>query len=303
MRRSLIGLALCVALASLACSGKSKGKDDGKVAEDGAGVPSIKVTVLAAGVEPRRALRYQLGGPDRRVNLALEVAAPVPNEGMKFGMVVDWRAARSADPGRMRRDWSVSSTRTLAAPGSAGAGERQIIDTLASAYRGNAGHAVANSAGHASFTRTSAGAPVRPTVEGMFEMAVVPLPSEPVGVGARWRADRTETVDGETYTLSYTYELVALAADGARVRISGMQVADTGTPTADAGNDGELDAAGVGLRYSGEAEIGFSDCLPRSGRWTWSLVHGGVVSTGEADGGGLKTEETFSTDFVITVDG
>jgi hypothetical protein len=133
-------------------------------------------------------------------------------------------------------------------------------------------------------------------VESLLEQAVVPLPAEPIGVGATWRSARSQTIDGAIAT--YTYELVALDAGRARVRVAGMEAA---TPAGDA--DDAAEPIGMAVKLEGEAEIDFSDLLPRSGRWSTSLVSGGAVSTDRADGGAFGTEDSSLTAFIVTIDG
>jgi hypothetical protein len=294
MTRSLISLALGCAVAASGCSDKDRTARTGQ-----AGPSPVEVTLLDAGKQPRRALRYQPGRARRQFELGYEIAMPEArakgkDEETRFALTVDWRAA-DAEAGRARREWTVTDTRAVALPASAAAGEASIIRSIAEAYRGATGHVVADSAGRGTFTRGE-GQPVRPGVESLLEQAVVPLPAEPIGVGATWRSARSQTIDGAIAT--YTYELVALDARRARVRVAGLEAA---TPAGDA--DDAAEPIGMAVKLEGEAEIDFSDLLPRSGRWSTSLVSGGAVSPDRADGGAFGTEDSSLTAFIVTIDG
>lgn len=254
MGRSLLAVAL---LAS--CAAATGCRSQGQPVADQA--PEIHV--LAAGSAPRRALAYRPSGGDRQLDLTIELPAPAPGEGTKLGLVLDWSDDGTADDGRTRRDYAVTAGKTIAVPASAGEQEASIIRMIGQSYRGIAGHALATPS-HVRFAQT-AGKPVSPSVTWMLTAAAVPLPAEPVGVGARWRAVQRGVIDRSAYVLDVTYELVGLEADSARLRVSGEQVEAAGEGDA---RTSTVDGPAMAMRIAGEVEIGFGDVLPRSGRWS-----------------------------------
>lgn len=275
MRGSCLPAALLVCCIALGC--RDKGQPVGDQAPE--------VSLLAAGSAPRRALSYQPVDRDRQLELTIELDAGIPGEGMKLGLVLDWSEAGTAD-GRPRRDYAVTGADAASMPASAGAQEAQIIRMIASSYRGTAGHALSTPSGHVAFAQT-AGKPMTPNLTWLLSVAVVPLPVEPVGVGARWRAVQRGTIEGAAYVLDRTYELVALEADGARLRVTGEQVVAVGQGDADAST---MDGLTMGMRVAGDVAIGFGDVLPRSGRWSL------VPELGELPGEELPGEERTSDD-------
>jgi hypothetical protein len=184
---------------------------------------TASVTLVDPGHEPRRAIAYAPRDGTRLVNLKLQ--------DMTF--VVQWRLDH-ADPTR----YHYQGKDLIMTPPPKG-DEASAIKTIATASSGEMG---ADSHGRA----TAASALDTDSTRDLLAFAIVPFPSEPVGVGARWHVGGRAAPGVQAIDAALDYELVAFDGDAIQVRW-------TGTMT-----DGQQLAAS----FAGTATVRPSDLLP-----------------------------------------
>jgi len=229
------------ATATAATSGKG-------LATFGAERPAIRV--LEAGEAPRRTLAYQPKAVSRNVTLALAMPVPGGSGGeMTHRFELSWSSTAAAPS---RYAFAVSKAH-MAAPGS------PSHPTMQSRFEQVAGVATAAASDHLIFARTQ-GSPTTPSVPMFLHLLSVPLPSEPVGQGARWQLSEPVTKPGMTGEATRTLHLRVLSEVGATI---GIERQSTWQPRpAKAGVTGTS-------AFEAEAELRFDDVLPQSAKGTF----------------------------------
>jgi hypothetical protein len=114
-----------------------------------------------------------------------------------------------------------------------GAFVRHVAGTLASDVHGRA---TANADSERVWTT--------PSIPNALSVAIVPLPTEPIGVGARWHVTGADPVLAMT-DAAFDYEATALDADGATVRWTGKAT-----------------GGGTTVSFDGTATVRFADLVP-----------------------------------------
>jgi hypothetical protein len=228
---------------------------------------AVTLTLLEAGREPRRALRYPAEPPAaHKFSLTLRLAmkmevpgSPVPPVTMPgLRLLFDIKSARAG--GRVKHDFTVSDadlTSTDNAHPSLLAEMRKGVGGLVGAR----GHMVVDARG--SRTELSLALPAGIGQElsqfmnsarlAIYQM-VVPLPNEPVGPGAKWESVETITQDGVSVREKTYYEVVALDGPRALIRTQTVQSASKQRAALPGLPDG-VSAEVVSLRGSGSGEL------------------------------------------------
>ena len=219
-------------LALVACSSNSTSKEaDSRREHYGTGDAKIEVT--SAGAEPRMRLAYQPRTAKTSAQLAFQIApAGVPPEIQNGAtLTLDWSSGSPSTFVVSRADGII--------PADAKDVERKMIAAIWRAFERVAGRVAVDARGRAKLARTDDRLPTQPSVLYLVHAVIVPLPAEPIGLGATWHA--VEQI--EDATLDRTYELIAPNT----VRVGGGTKSD----------DGEL-------VVSGSITLDLEAVLPRS---------------------------------------
>ena len=229
------GLAPCLAVVLAACGHHEQIQE--------------KVTLVAAGEAPRRALVYAAPGQAARVRI--ETGTSVQGHpGLRTRLVVAY--APDGGTGDRRQAVRIEAAEPAEVPADMGADERRIFEGVFAAVRGHGGTLVTDARGRLRSLSTG-GAAVRIdpyTFEELAAALVVPLPDEPVGLHARWEA---KTPKG-----TRRFELAGIEGDVLRVRVDGE------------GREGD-DERRVERRGRGELAIRLDRLAPVEGRLEESI--------------------------------
>lgn len=132
--------------------------------------------------------------------------------------------------------------------------------------------------------------------QGM-QQASAPLPKEPVGVGAKWQVVTNPKAGGFTQTLTVTYTLKSLTAEGAKFDVAIAQTAkeqDVDNPSLPAGVTARIKSVdGTG---KGTAEIRFSQSSPVASSATSKTT---IDMTVKAQGQEFAMKQVVSTDVKV----
>lgn len=185
------------------------------------------VALVDPGREPRREMRYAPSGGDREIRFEMPM--------MVF--VVDWKLV-GGDPPHYRFHGK-DALGTDEAPASAD--EREVMRKVATGAQGDIAADVHGRATSASGSQS--------TIEELLGIAIVPWPTEPIGVGARWHVTGRAAPGTKPIDAALDYELVALDGDQAKVRWTGHN----------------LQGATEIQKMAGEMTVRPSDLLPVGG--------------------------------------
>ena len=240
----------------------------------------ISLTLLESGREPRRLLRYPASPTAaHRVSLTLRLAmkmevpgSPVPPVTMPgLRLLLDIVSARGER--HVKYDFTVSDadlTGTDNAHPSLLAEMRKGVAQLI----GVTGHLRVDARGFASDLSLALPAGIGQELSQFMNSArlaigqmVVPLPAEPIGIGAKWEAAETIQQDGMSVRERTHYELIALDGPRALIRTQTGQSADKQRAALPGLPDG-VSAEVVSLRGSGsgETEVDLRRLAPGSAR-------------------------------------
>jgi hypothetical protein len=240
----------------------------------------VVVALLESGREPRQALRYPSAPiPAHKMSLSLRLSmkmevpgSPVPPVAMPgLRVVFDVQSARDGD--RIRYQLKVIDadlTGTDNAHPSLLAEMRKGVGLLV----GTAGQLLVDPRGQVSGLSLEPPAALGNELGQFVASArlavgdmVVPLPEEPIGIGAKWEATRSVSQDGITVREKSYFELVALDGPRALIRTRTVQSADKQRAALPGLPDG-VTAEIVSLRGSGtgELEIDFRRLVPGNAR-------------------------------------
>lgn len=277
----------------------------GQASKLAAGSPKLEVKLLNAGAEPRRTLRiHTQPGDIQTLDITTRVATDaglgqsVKLPAMRTVLEV---TVKSVSPdgdiayGKVIRDANVDDE-----PGVT----PQIVEALRTAIRklaGLTGSGTVSSRGFdlGSKTKIPAGtvAQMRASIEQMMDSvtaAMVPLPEDPVGPGAKWEVRRLLKSQGMTVNETTTYELVSIKGDVLNV---------TNTVTQHAANQQMQSPAMPGLKVqvtdlkgngSGDATVDLAHLFPT----TAMLNSHSEISMG-VNVGGKKQPMSLKTDFTV----
>ncbi len=274
--RRVLALASCVLLAcsspALAQNKRQKGgdaKSHMRVRQGAKPAAAAQVELLSPGAEPRAELRLSFTQSDERVvdmTMRIDMTAesggkvvPMPQvPGMRLSMKTV--VARVADDGAAHVEFSIPEAKALR---EAGAGRRAVqgvqqgLDTL----KGSGGVMVVSPRGEVRSIEARGAGELMETMTGSLSKMAIPLPAEPVGVGARWRVTATESAQGIGVRTVHDYEVLSIEGSLVRCKATYTQSADR------AGAHGARGGPTVtALTGSGDGEVVFdlTSVLPRS---------------------------------------
>jgi hypothetical protein len=265
------------------------------------------VVLVDAGAEPRRIFRVRLpAGAEDRITLRFEDStvrtfhtyAPLET-GLVREQDVEVRVAGVDEDGAARLAWSVGRARTTPKEGTPpefveaetklyeAIGPVRLTGTMAP--HGGIGDVVIDlPEGPAREAAIGSG------LEEMVRQLEVPLPSEPIGVGAVWDVTRFARVLGMRFHESATFELVEVEGERLRLRFQMMQSAPDQTFTLP-GQGEDFKTAIEAFQSSGRGEIRLDLSRPTpleyssNGTFTFS----GRMAGGRFEGKPIRIEATF----------
>jgi len=100
-------------------------------------------------------------------------------------------------------------------------GEDAIIGAVGAMYSAIGGIVAADAQGRAKLQRTTSTVPTKPSLLWLMQPLFVPMPSEPIGVGARWTVKQRLSMNDVDGALERTYELTGIQGDTLAIRVSG----------------------------------------------------------------------------------
>ncbi len=163
--------------------------------------PTAVVTLRDPGAEPRRALAYR-----PRASVPAPRFSYVIENGKSLELALAWQLDPKSTPHTSRYRFSVTDAKMPGAPAA-----EPALDAFTSL---DPGAVVSDDHGRAS-AAVPGSRTTWPSIPALLTTFIVPLPIEPVGVGARWHVDSKPTEPPNAQ--STDYQLTALTADGAEV--------------------------------------------------------------------------------------
>ena len=194
--RTLTFVALVCAL-GLGCKAKSEAEQQGEVvAEQAEHIVSEApmypqaLVLEEPGAEPRETLHYSGPIPAREISLATHTSGF--DEGISEDPFVDVRIRwEGSGPG-------LSSWKVMRLEGEiVSAQGNRFSRGIAKAFENVAGRVESSASGMARVVQTS-GMQTTPNIPTQLDLFVVPLPEDPIGIGASWTATATYTLEART---------------------------------------------------------------------------------------------------------
>ena len=245
-----VGLAIALALL-FACNSKSEerreppkaGSNDAAgsgVGSDSEIVGGVTLKLLAAGAEPRKALRFKLGRGDKakaEIRMAMDVRVSADGEAKRaiklpVATAIINLKMTSVEADVFAFDWVVLAYNAEDTPG--------VLPQVLSGFKAQVGQLVgAKGTGTidpqgrnlgATFEMPPGAEPqAEQLMSGMRDaMATIsaPLPTQAIGVGASWRVAQTTTQNGTKSNIEHTYTIEAMDGDtltlAIQMKISGV---------------------------------------------------------------------------------
>jgi|GEM_PF-1048018 len=256
------------------------------------------VTLLDAGVEPRAPLRLKLeAGAAEETTIAMRMGVEMTLDGQK----VPGRAMPKARLGLSARvdavteagaTWSATITEASLeeSPGTSVAMLGQLREGLA-AVKGLTASGRISDRGVttlAGFAGAEPEGPMKTLLEGFRESLVqlaVPLPEEPVGVGARWQVEQVVPQGGMRIRQTTIFDVVSLDGEQVVARVTLTQAAEPGEASAEGLPPGAK-LEGFKGTGTGETTLSLGRILPVS---STAKVATAVEMTVPAPDGGGRT--------------
>ena len=154
------------------------------------------MSLVEPGDEPRERLRYAARAPERELTIDLYQA--MWGDAPMLQLRLRWTGlAPDPDDGWRRTLFEVVDARMQLPLDDADALEVATTRKIARGFEGVAGQVRADDRGFDRVAQTR-GIPTRPNLDWLLDLAAVPLPEEPVGIGAVWTSARhfDEQVEG-----------------------------------------------------------------------------------------------------------
>ena len=221
-----------------------------------------EVTLLDPGAEPRRALAYRMHRARREARVGFTVGAPETGRGAAppaIALLATLVWTRGGPPGAAAPyDFALRDLEP-ALPADMSGEERAIVGSIHRMFGAVTGRVHAGAAGPLRLAQT-AGMPTQPSWMWLLHAAMVPLPAEPVGPGARWRSRQSITTpEGLTGVEEREVELISFDGERARVQVTGTVSFAPAEGAAD-----EVAVVDARLETSGSALVDPADPLPDS---------------------------------------
>lgn len=209
----------------------------------------MAVEVAEAGDEPRQKLRYEPTTIERRQALAIELEPP-SGMTLRIGLVLSWKRLPSGIA------FAVDEAELTAKSGAAAGPQQAMFERMKLGFLRVKGDS-AVSAGRQIRLTQNRGQTTTPPVPWILHSVVVPLPAEPMGVGAKWTVRQPIDTLGRKGTSERAYHLRAKEGDQLTVAISGTDRWKAAGGRADGTTT-----------LSGESVISLDDPLPSSSKMT-----------------------------------
>jgi hypothetical protein len=217
-----------------------------------------ELTLDSPGKEPRRLIAYPLTSERRDTTMTLAVGAADGDEmisALAMTASVRWSGG-ARDGNRATYELHIDRVTPRRDP-TMGDEEWSSVRKIYEAFEDVSVRARVTAAGAVDLQQTR-GKHTTPDWTGLLHMAIVPLPTEPVGPGARWRTRQSLGKEGDTSSVEErTYELDAIDGDRLVLRVS-EQI--TYTTSAVAANNAH--AVPLETRTSGTLTVQLSSVLP-----------------------------------------
>lgn len=271
-----------------------------------------EITILDAGAEPRRQLRYQFdagssesAAMDMNINMTMSMGGiQIPQMEMPtIRLVVDLGQVETSADGTARYEFEIGSMELADNAGSDPA--------LANAVRASLGQvpsisgwARINSRGVTLDGGVNLGDGIDPQLSQVFDSAEqslqqmsAPLPQEPVGVGAEWRVVQDIESGGFNVSQTASYTIIEMNGDNVTLDVAITQTALAqvvempGMPAGTGANLDSLESTGAG-----SMQIDLARFMPTS-----SLNMSMAIALGiSAPGGSQQIDMNMQTDMSIT---
>lgn len=232
------------------------------------GAGAMKVTVQEAGDEPRRKLRYATDGIARTPKLGVELVPP-RGPTLRIALGLDVRSAGNG------MGFGVKEATVTSEGGPARGPQKAMFDRMRGGFSRVKGE-VAMIDGRQPRLTQNQGQWTTPPVPWLLHTMMVPLPDEPVGVGATWTVEQEIDASGRKGRSKRRYEIQSDEDGVLEVKIGG----DDQWKAAGGKADGTT-------TLSGSATLSVTDPLP-------SRAEMRVVEKVEATGKAPTGETTLS---------
>ncbi len=223
------------------------------------GVDEPTIRLLDAGREPRRQLVYQPQALSREVVLSLRPSTGSPY-GFPVKLTLDWR---SSAPGSDLAHYEFAVRQALfdmgGRQGNPDVFEKVAHKNLQFGFESVRGYVAVAASDHVTSVQTSE-TPTSPSVPFLLHALLVPLPTEPVGPGARWEVIQPVDRPKIKGTGKSVYRLIS--TDGQALEIRMQQTRETKTESS------RGPAVPVRAELVVHSHIRLSDLLPQSARGT-----------------------------------
>ncbi len=194
------------------------------------------VTLREPGASPQHAIQYAPRAGTRRLNVISGDART--SRGMTF--VVDLEMTAATSPIHVR----FHGIDALIPAGNHSSGSDVSDPDIGEFVRHVAGTVASDVHGRATANADSDHVWTTPSLPNALTMSIVPLPTEPIGIGAQWHVTGADPALAVT-DAAFDYTATALDADGATVRWTGKAIAN-----------------GTAVALDGTATVRFTELVP-----------------------------------------
>lgn len=234
MRTLLSTLALCL------LTGSALAQDSAPAASQ---APQVTIELATQGAEPRVPLRYELSGiAPQNTQMDMDMTIGMGFGGQTFDQTMPTMRTMVSvsdptinDDGNLRLRFAVEDMSIV--PDS-GAADPMVVAQLEAAlaevgtFSGTLTMDDRGNIVSSDYDLSSVGPAVRQQMESTMQtvqQSVIPFPTEPVGIGARWSVDMSVEMSGMSLTQSATYEVVEIDEESVRITSTIAQSADAQT--------------------------------------------------------------------------
>lgn len=189
--------------------------------------PQIEIELAATGGEPRTELRYDVASVSpQTINMDMNMSLTMGMAGQSFDqamptirMAVSVVDPQVTDEGNLRLGVQMGSASLIDNGTAVDPMLRAELDTALGQMDGFSGTMTIDDRGNllnSDFDLSSVAPAMRQQLESTMQtmqQSVIPLPEEAVGVGARWSADMSVSMNGMSLSQTASYEVTELGED------------------------------------------------------------------------------------------
>jgi hypothetical protein len=277
------------------------------------GQPAL-VKLLESGAEPRSDLSYVLAkGTSQKMAMAMDMSVGVKTKGQSLPQTPMPRMTMTFDTGVTDKsaagEYKIDSRLVATSVDPSGAQQEQMAKALRPQIDGMKGLGMIYWVSPKGFVHdvkldvpASVPASAQQIMNGMsqsFESMVTPLPSEPVGLGARWQVVSRVASGGADILQSAIYTLKARNVGHATLELTITQLAASDTihtPQMPAGMSAKVRAFSSG--GTGTSQMDLKSVAPESGTMT---IKTGMDITVQGSGPGAGEDSTVETVTTVQV--